>query len=317
MNDFVAIITINYNHSGMTIECINSVLKSAYENYLIYLVDNGSESEDYLNLFEFAKQHNKIRLLRIDRNRGYVGGINYALEEADKSRVDHFLIMNNDTIIDYNAIKHLVRTAKKHNDNAVVSGIVYDHNRPNTVQTTGSKFSNKKYLKERYPYRGQSVDPMTMIEEERDLLDDIFWLLPTKIVEKTGKYSEDFFLYAEQADYALRAVNQGFKLIFTPRAKIWHKGSITTGQGNRHSPPVSFWRNKSSTIYLFKHLKPHYFLLITFKRLTKLLFVNIKNFVTRKPRLQKKSDRAAIDGLFYGLAWTVNQKPDNGYNPYL
>ena len=143
----------------------------------------------------------------------------------------------------------------------------------------GSFFSDRRYLKEIYPGKDEEDIGQCDKEEERDMLDDIFWLVPNKIYKEVGNYSDNFFLYGEQADYALQAVKKGYKLIYTPKAKIWHKGSATTGGGNEYSPPVNFWRKKSGVIYLYRNTKRHFFYLNFFKTLFKLIVKNILNFL--------------------------------------
>ena len=44
---FVVIITLNYNQSKMTMDCVDSILKSTYNNYKLIVVDNGSNEEEY------------------------------------------------------------------------------------------------------------------------------------------------------------------------------------------------------------------------------------------------------------------------------
>ena len=85
----------------------------------------------------------RIILKRIIQNRGYVGGINYGLEEGIKLNPDYFLIMNNDTIIDKNAITELVNACKRHEDKAIVTGKVYHYEEPNKLQNIGYYFKNK------------------------------------------------------------------------------------------------------------------------------------------------------------------------------
>jgi len=299
----------------MTIECVNSVLQSSYDKFKICLVDNGSEEDDYLKLVEYYNNNPKVDILRIEKNSGYVGGVNFGLEKASSFDPDYFLIMNNDTVIDKEAIKILVESAINYNDEAIITGTVFDFNSPNTIQTTGSFFYDKRYLKENYPYRLNDVTQLELIEdEERDMIDDVFWLLPKKVFLKTGLYSTCYFLYAEQADYALRAVKNGYKLIYTPKAKLWHKGSITTGEGDKQAPPVVFWRNKSSTIYLFRNIKRRYFFMFLLKKLLKQSFKSLLNFVKN---IKPNNAYCALTGILYGLLSIINRKPDNGYNPFL
>jgi len=311
----VIVITINYNQSKMTLDCVASVLRSNYSNFKLIVIDNGSEKEDYSKLLEIGDL--RVGVKRIDKNCGYVGGVNLGFDEAKSIKSDYILVMNNDTIIDSKAITNLVLVAEKHNQKAIISGKVFHFDKPNVIQVTGSLFTDKRFLKEIFPCKDKIDDGLCNKEEKRDMLDDIFWILPISILDQVGYYSKNFFLYAEQADFALRAVGKGYDLIYTPTAKIWHKGSISTGDGNRYAPSVNFWRKKSSIIYLYRNTKRIYFFSLFFKIFPKSLLKNFLNFLNLRKSNSTQSDYAELIGLWYGIKWVFNQKPDNGFNPFL
>lgn len=314
-NNSVVIITLNYNQSVMTLECVDSILKSSYKNYKLIVVDNGSNKEEFAYLK--SNLNSSVIIERIEKNCGYVGGINHGFDKGGELKPDYFLIMNNDTIIDENAIKHLVETGERYDQNAIISGKVYHFDQPGVLQYVGGVYKDKKYLKMNNIHVNEKDEGQCDLEDERDMLDDIFWLLPNKIFENIGKYSDHFFLYAEQADYAQRAVKSGYKLIYTPKSKLWHKGSITTGDGNRFSPVVNFWRKKSSVIYKYKNLNWKYFWVYLFKTLSKQTINNMLNFLKLRNAPDKRSEYAALIGTVYGIKWIFHKKPDNGFNPFL
>lgn len=312
----VHIITINYNHAQMTTDCVNSVLKCSSHEFMIFIIDNGSEEGNYKKLDANFKDVHNVKILRLEKNKGYVGGVNFGLEQASISEADYYVIMNNDTIIDKFAISGLVNTSTKYNDEAIVAGKVYHFNKPDTIQYVGGIFRNK-YLVLDYPHRNEKDIGQCEFETERDMLDDILWLIPSKVFKVVGYYSNDFFLYAEQGDYARRAVNNGFKLIYTPNAKIWHKGSYTTGEGDRNAPYVNFWRSQGGIIYRAKHLSNYLFWTYSFYLLIRLFIRLILSFI-RKPIMENtKSEYASIRGVLNGILWKFNNKKNTGYNPFL
>ena len=75
----ISIITINYNLSSETIPCINSLLASEYQDFKILLIDNGSEQKDFQILLDTYSHNPIVQVLRIEKNCGYVGGVNYGL----------------------------------------------------------------------------------------------------------------------------------------------------------------------------------------------------------------------------------------------
>ena len=311
---FVVIITLNYNQSKMTMDCVDSILKSTYNNYKLIVVDNGSNEEEYSYLLKHIDS--SVLVKRIDKNCGYVGGVNYGLSKGEKLNPDYFMIMNNDTILDINAITSLVKSCERHDNKAIVSGKVYHFDDPLRIQTIGGKMKTHKYLIVDTQGRNEMDKGQYDQEEERDMIDDIFWLIPSSIYKEIGNYSNHFFLYAEQGDYARRALKAGFKLIYTPKAKIWHKGSITTGDGNKFVPHVNYWRNKGSIIYRAKHLAKGYFWIYVTKKILRIYF----KFVIYKILGRKELSRsiyAAFLGTWHGMLWTFNKVEDVGNNPFL
>ena len=310
----VVIITLNYNQSKMTLDCIDSIIKSTYNNYKLIVVDNGSNEEEYIYLLKHIDS--RVLVKRIDKNCGYVGGVNHGLAAGDILNPDYFMIMNNDTILDTNAITSLVESCERHYNKAIVSGKVYHFDDPLRIQTIGGKMKTHKYLIVDTQGRNEMDKGQYDQEEERDMIDDIFWLIPSSIYKEIGNYSNHFFLYAEQGDYARRALKAGFKLIYTPKAKIWHKGSITTGDGNRSAPHVNYWRFKGSTVYRAKYLKKKHFWIYTSKLLFRIFIKFVILRVLAKKELSKSSI-AAFRGVLDGVRWTFNKVEDTGYNPYL
>jgi hypothetical protein len=48
-------------------------------------------------------------------------------------------------------------------------------------------------------------------------------------VEATGGLDEGYFIYGEDADWCQRARRAGFRVMFEPSARVWHKVSSSSG----------------------------------------------------------------------------------------
>ena len=239
----VAIVTLNYNQNNYTVDCIKSLLNSDYQNFGIFLIDNGSTEENFEILLNNLPNDSRIIISRLENNQGYVGGINHGLEKANETNCDYFLIMNNDTLIDENAVKELVFTSEKYRGKAIVSGKVYNYDEKDTLQYIGQYFDPEDMLNQKsYVKNTRETDVGQYDREiEMGMLDDIFWMLSKEIYNSVGKYSDYFFLYGEQNDYGFKVLKQGYKFIYTHKAKLWHKGGITTTEGNKNSPRIYYW----------------------------------------------------------------------------
>jgi hypothetical protein len=251
-------------------------LKSDYTSFRILLVDNGSTKENVENIKNEMPKDDRIILRRISPNKGYVEGINYGLRCSMELNPDYLLIMNNDTVVDERLISSLISCAKRYDNKCIVSGKVLDYDNKDLIQTTGSLLINKKLLL--YKHIGQSVIDNGQFENEaeRDLLDDIFWLFNVKLYKETGGYNSIFYFNGESADFAIRAIKKGYKLIYCPSAKLWHKGSVSVG-GRKNNPYLSYWNIRSKLIVRYLHLSKSNFLLFYFLVIKNIIIKYLKS----------------------------------------
>jgi len=313
----VVILILNYNQHEYTLKCLESILKSDYKNFTIILIDNGSTNENYLKLKKQLPEDVRINLKRIEKNRGYVGGVNYGLEQGSKLKPGYFLIMNNDTVIDKNAISALVATAERYKQKVIATGKVYHYDEPDKLQDIGYTFKNKKLLKFNRLGLNEIDNGQYDMETERDMIDDVFWLFPAKLYSKIGGYSPYFWFNAEQKDFALRAKKVGYKLIYTPKAKLWHKGSVSIG-GRDKNPRLAYWHIQSILIVSYIHLNRKYFTLFLFNIAFSILMTMVRSIldIFKGNPSTMKYLRAKISGLLYFLRWLVIRNDNNGYNPF-
>ena len=312
-NPKVTIITLNFNQYKMTIECINSLLESDYDNYSIFIIDNFSMEHNYKKLIENLPGDSKINIFRTTRNLGYGKGVNFGLDKTKDINPDYWLIMNNDTRIDKSALTELVITAEKYERNAIISGKIYHYDDPDRLQYIGGRFKDNDMMQNTNLYKNEIDVGQAEDEMEMDMLDDIFWLLPRKIFNKIGGYCPYYFMYAEQSDYALEATCNGYKLIYTPKAKLWHKGELSSGM-KKGNPITNYWRSKSSMIYLYRNLEKHKFYYKFIIYFFKSPFKVILFFFTHESFI---NNYAIYLGFLSFIKWLFIKDIDYGYNPFI
>lgn len=310
----VAVVTVNWNTASESLQCVGSVLQSDYSNLRVLVVDNGSRPEE-LELLRSGLPEG-AQLLPLDANYGYVGGINRGLHQAKQLSPVYFLVMNNDTVLDPAAVSELVAAARRHQDKCIVTGIVYDYHEPDLIQQCGSHYRDRRRLIFK-PFCSNKKDPGFSGDDVRmDMIDDVFWLLPLKVHDQVGDYCDYFWFNDEQADYALRAVEKGFQLVFTPKARIWHKGSVSIG-GRKANPVREYFDTKSRLILRYRHMSRLRFLAYqtsTFMNLTFHLIKHVVKSVLGQPARVEVAV-ARIVGFCYFVSWRVHKKPDQGQVP--
>ena len=310
----VSVITLNYNQNQYTIDCVISILKSEYSNFEIILVDNGSTHENFKDLENKLPKDSRLTVARYEENTGYVGGVNKGLSQANKRNPDYLLVMNNDTLIDENAIDELVKTSTEYDDKAIVSGKVYHYDEPNKLQDIGRVYLNKTILTFKRLGLNEVDSGQYNNVEYRDMLDDVFWLFSSKLYKDVGEYSTYFWFNSEQADYALRAVNLGYKLVYTPKAKIWHKGSVSIG-GRARNPKQAYWTIQSALILRYLHLTKWSFLKYYFTILFEILATFIKLIYNGYNRNNRNYALAKFSALMYFNRWLIQKNINIGKVP--
>lgn len=312
----VFVIVVNYNQDQYTVDCVNSLLESDYENFQICLIDNGSRDEVRENLERLLPANDKLATHLLSKNLGYVGGVNYGLKEGEKVLADYYLIMNNDTLIGKHSITELVACVKKHEDLAIVSGKVFNYGEQDSLQYIGQAKDPKNGLNQVSLIKGRREQDVGQFDQEMEMgmLDDIFWLFPKSLYKANGGYSEYFYLYGEQNDYAFRALKSGYKLIYTPTASLWHKGGVSTCDGDKTSPRIEYWKTfatlKLAVLHLSEVEAKKFCSYWPKRKLIKILVLIFKGELTWG---HFKSVYTANQNFKH---WNAVRYHDNGYNPF-
>jgi GT2 family glycosyltransferase len=150
-------------------------------------------------------------------------------------------------------------------------------------------------------------------EMEMEMLDDIFWLLPAAVFTQVGNYCDYFFLYGEQNDYVLRAKKLGLKMIYTPKAKIWHYQHLSVTDDDQKSQRIAYWTYFGVLLLVYLHLSVLDFFKFYTVNFIKLVVKSIIQFGSTK---QKTVSQPMLYAYFYFTIWLFNKKPNKGFNPY-
>jgi len=311
----VGVILVNYNQEDFTSKCIDSLLSSSHKNIHINVIDNSNSKENQIQFKEYYS--NKVNIHLMVENLGYVGGINFGFTLVEKIDPEYLLILNNDTIIDEYAIERLISCCKIFENKAIVTGKVYHYDNPEVLQDVGSVFSNKKLMLFKRLGLNELDNGQYDRIDMRDMIDDKFWLFPFKLYKEIGGYSNYFWFNSEQADFALRAKGKGYKLIYTPEAKLYHKGSASIG-GLNDNPKQAYWTIQSSLILRYLHLSRWnffvYYLFIVQSILRTILKALFYKWNGEKDLMLYAKSK--YKGLVYFNHWILKKHQNSGENPF-
>ena len=139
------------------------------------------------------------------------------------------VVTNNDVKADCRVISELVAVAETDEKIGFVTGKVYYADQPDILQTVGKR---EDPILWNGGHIGNGEKDVGQYEQaaERIFADDIYMLVRRSVYEQVGGYDSVFAFQAEEFDWQARAKKHGFKIFYAPRAKIWHKVSMTIGK---------------------------------------------------------------------------------------
>lgn len=189
-----------------------------------------------------------LTLIDVGANVGFAGGNNVGIRYALKClRPDFFWLLNTDTIVAPDALTALVeRAARDRKVGTVGSSLIY-YWEPDRVQAYGGARLDRKttlmsHIGDHSPV---SSIPRDGAEAEAEMAYVIgaSMLVSRPFVEQVGLMCEDYFLYYEEIDWALRGKGQ-FALAYAPGSHVFHK---IGGASRRIASTTSMrylWRNR-------------------------------------------------------------------------
>ena len=295
----VTVLILSYNGRHLLEDSVSSYLANDYPNFDVVVIDNGSSDEtvEYVN-----ENFPGAKAIRIEKNRGYSGGFNFGLDYAfNRNDSDYVLVTNNDVKADKGVISALVKVAEEDEKIGFVTGKVYYFDRPDVLQTVGKKEDPVRWNGGHIGNMEKDIGQYDAVCE-RAFADDIFTLVRREMYKKTGGYDTTFFLQSEEYDWQARAKNLGYKIMYTPYAKIWHKESMTLGKA---SPLKAYYDARNPMLVILRHKSPDFFRRYFWLHLRKDVFksslVSLKqlNFTTAVKKWQ---------GFFSGIWWGIENK---------
>jgi GT2 family glycosyltransferase len=234
----VSIIIVNWNTRDILRDCLRSVYEQTKDvSFEVIVVDNASTDGSGAMV---KRQFPSVVLMENNENMGFAEANNQAIKVAGGRYV---LLLNSDTLVLDNAIAKTVKFADEHPDAAVAGCMVL--NSDETIQQTCFMYPSNfnMFLAATYLYKifPKSVifgrEGMTWWDyndvREVDVVAGCFMLVRREAIQQVGMLDNRYFVYCEETDWCYRFSKKGWKILFTPNARIIHYGGQTANQKAR------------------------------------------------------------------------------------
>jgi hypothetical protein len=228
----VSIIIVNYNGKKLLKTLLESLKKSFFKSYEIIIIDNKSSDGSQ----EFVKKnYRNMKLVENKENLGY-SGINSGLKHC---KGKYILFLNNDMEIDKGCISERVKTIESGKNIAMVA--------PRLVNFYDGKLKSDGTWTSRAFYNGHIKGNGGAIREIPYLG---VGLIKKDFVDMFGYlFDPDYFIYGEDLDLGLRIRLNGKKILFNPKAVLYHMHAITTQKTSRAFTTFLMERNSLTTFF--------------------------------------------------------------------
>jgi len=270
-NPKVFIVVLNYNGGKLIESCLESLKKVDYSNLYTLIVDNNS-SDDSVTMIE--KKFSELKIIKNKKNSGFAGGNNIGINFALKNGADYVLLLNQDTEVEADFLKELVKEGEKDDKTGLLSPLIF-WKRTKQIWFSGGRISwwSMKNFHEFDLLKGDS--------SETAFLTGCSLLIKRAVLEKIGLLDDIFFLYWEDVDYSVRAKKAGFKIKVVPRSVIYHFEASNEMNKNK-----VYWLVLSGLIFFKKNtpwfLKTWIWIFIKLRK--------FKNWIDRKFKKNELSD---------------------------
>lgn len=237
----VAVVILHYKGPEETLNCVNSVKKSDFKNLEIIVVDNNPDDRVTGDLKD-------VVLLQNERNLGYTGGNNTGIKYALKSNVDYIFILNPDMEIDPDCVGELVKTMEDRGVGIVGPKALFADRK--TIWYAGGVFDAANVLGS---HRGVDEKDQGQYNkpEETEYVSGGAMFVRSEVFDKVGLFDDKYFLYYEDSDFCYRVKKAGYKLVYNPKAVVYHENAQSTGLG---SPLQDYYITRNRMLFAAKFL---------------------------------------------------------------
>ena len=226
----ISILIPTKNNHKLLKRCLDSLKKLDYENYEIIIIDNDSTEEKTINYLKTLD----LKIVKVRENFNFSKMNN----EAAKITTGEYLLFLNDDVmaIDKEWLTEMVSHCQLKGIGVVGSKLLL---RDNRLQHGGIALLKN----------GAGFHPM-MGENSENILQHGYintikncvavtgacLLIRKNIFEEIHGFDEEFDLYYNDVDLCLKVQALGFRIVYTPYAKLLHDGSTTIKKQSNNVP---------------------------------------------------------------------------------
>lgn len=225
----LSVIVLGWNGLALTRATLDSLARCRVPDgwsARVMVVDNASSDGSPAAI---AAEYPWVDLVALAENRRFAGGNNVGLKRALEQGADAIMLLNNDVQADPGLYERLLLALEQDPGAGAAAPLIYHAAPSPIIWYAGGRcvpalaHASHRGLRERDHGQYRAI-------EDTGYLTGCCLLARRETWERVGLLDEArYFLYAEDADWSLRARALGVRLLFVPTARLWHEVSASSG----------------------------------------------------------------------------------------
>jgi len=297
----VSVILLNYNKAADTLTCLESLYQSRLEQVEIVVVDNGSTDG---SVERIRSGYPAITLIENGENLGYAEGNNAGIRCALEKGSRYLFVLNNDTRVAADTLDCLVDAAERFPNAAFFGPKILHLDDPGRVQSTGIRLD---HFWQSHQMGQDDLDrPAEDAVHDVDCVTGAALFIRAEALAAIGLLDPQFYLYREDIDWCLRAQLSGFRILFVPHARVWHRSHHVR---ESDLPRITYYMTRNSLLLVRKHHGG-------FFRFAGLVLLFLRTALSWTVRPRWRSKRQERDALLQGLSDYFHGRFGRGHRGY-
>ncbi len=221
-------IILNLNGRDDLLDTLASVAELNYINGQTIVVDNGSTDGSPEAV---RRGFPDVHVIETGKNLGFGGGNNVGMRYALEQGADWIFLLNNDTAVAPDLIDALLAAAGTDENIAALCPKIYYFDQPEVLWYAGGRIS---YATGIISHRGLREKDVGQYDRlcDTDYLTGCAFMVRAEVLRRVGLFDPVYHpAYVEDADLSVRIQRAGYRTVFAPEGKVWHKVSSYSGGG--------------------------------------------------------------------------------------
>jgi len=213
----VSIVVPTYNRREKLARLMRSILENDYpkDKLEIIVIDDASSDGTYENIKRLFPQ---VKIIRNDEEALLAESRNIGIRA---SRGKYIFVIDDDNVVDKNAIKELVKFMEKHPEVGVAGPIMYFLNDPTRIWCAGVKRSYWTTITKLVGFNTRDHGQLKEPYESEDFPNA--FIVRREVFGKVGLFNSKIFpIHYDEADFCQRVKKARYKVMVVPTAKVWH-----------------------------------------------------------------------------------------------